>query len=371
MRIGILTVPFNNNYGGLLQAFALKSVLIEMGHEVMFVNRRRPEPKILKYRIYKLLVKLHIIDDYLEKKSKEISRYTDVFKTQHLDPITEPYYTEKDLKKCLDQGIAFFIVGSDQVWRYSYAESTITDFFFGFLKNVSTPRMSYAASFGIDIMDYPEETKEVVAELLKVFKGISVREESGKNLLTECFGVPENKAKVVLDPTLLLSAEKYKTIFREKMRMPEHYIFSYILDSSVVDNNKADMFCGQLQKERLDMRAQTGITAEQGVIAPVEDWLKGICCSDGVITDSFHGTVFSIIFNRPFLVVANPNRGISRLQSLLAMFGLEDRLVVDSAGLTADKMKVPIDWAKINSRIAERQKDSMAFLNSALDLNRE
>lgn len=366
MKIGILTVPFNNNYGGLLQAFALKSVLGGMGHDTVIINRRRNRPTGFKFKVYALLVKLHLIDDYLSKKTAALSVNTDRFKEKYLEPITEPYYSTQELRRCLDLGINAFLVGSDQVWRYRYAKDSIDDYFFSFLDGTGIPRFSYAASFGTEVMDYPEDKRVTVTQLLKQFCGLSVREESGKDLLVDDLGVAPEKVHTVLDPTLLLSSDDYKQLFQGQSDHPRGYLFTYILDEAVIDSESISSLMKSMDLRQVDIKAQTGDASKQEVIEPVEKWLSAIYYSDFVITDSFHGTVFSIIFNKSFLTVANPTRGIARLQALLKQFGLEDRLVMSPEQI----MSVPqttIDWSVVNMKIQELKASSMNYLVTTID----
>lgn len=362
MKIGILTVPFNNNYGGFLQAYALKMVLKGMGHEVIFINRQRNPSKRLKFRVYRLLVKMHLLKDYMGEKKREISVRTNQFRDKYLTPISPAYYSSKSMQECLKLGIDFLIVGSDQVWRYKYAQDSIDDFFFGFVNdNITIPRISYAASFGTDTMDYPEEKIQVIKSLIARFRAISVREESGKRLLTDYLGVPASRVKIVLDPTLLLVANSYKCLFEDTVPK-KNYAFTYILDKADIDDLLIDRLISSKGLQRIDGKAQTGNLSELDVIEPVEKWLSYLYYSDYVITDSFHGTVFSILFNKPFIVIANPNRGITRLQSLLSVFHLEERLITSIASTNEMVFNQQIDWPLVNTLLTKRREDSIRFL---------
>lgn len=367
MKIGILTVPFNNNYGGLLQAYALKRILCDMGHNVVFINRQRNKPRSLKFWIYSMLVKLHIIEDYLEKRSKELSENTDNFIQNNLTPITEAYYTTQELSQVKNLGIDYYIVGSDQVWRYYYAEDSIDDFFFNILDGDSTPRMSYAASFGTNNMEYPKNKQMIASRLLKQFKGLSVREEGGRDLLHHYFNVPLDAIDVVLDPTFLLDVDKYKMLFGNEQINQSDYAFTYILDSKFINQCDIQSICERMNLSRIDLKAQTGDLSKLNVIAPVEQWLCSLYYSKVVITDSFHGTVFSIIFNKQFLVVANPERGVVRLQSLLSNFGLEDRLVNKLDESTLDVLNKIVNWNRVNAIIKEKKNASLYYLKRMLN----
>lgn len=368
MRIGVLTVPFNNNYGGMLQAYALKTVLTEMGHDVVIINRRRNRIQNIKFKIYRLFVQLHIIDDYIEKRIIRISKNTNLFKEKYLTPITEPYYTSNDLKKCVKIGFDYYIVGSDQVWRFRYALDSIDDYYFGFIDDNNVPRMSYAASFGIDDMDYPETKKERISCLLQHFRGISVREKSGKDILEKYFQIPSDNVKVVLDPTFLLSKVDYFRLIKNEPNERSPYIFTYILDDSLDIRKYIDDLRKELGIGQIDIKAQTGKMKNLEIIEPVEKWLSSVYYSDYVITDSFHGTVFSIIFNRPFVVYANITRGTTRLDSLLSQFGLTDRMIeLENKNLKSVLLK-PIDWNSVNKKKKELIQESYNFLEKTLNL---
>lgn len=367
MKIGILTVPFNNNYGGFLQAFALKTVLVQMGHEVLFINRKRNKPKGLKSAIKCLLIKFRLRKDYHTEKIKELSIHTNEFKEKYLEPITEEYYSTKDLKKCLKLGIDCFIVGSDQVWRYQYAGASITDFYFSFLKKTKIKRLSYAASFGIDELDYPIQLKNECRLLLNDFCAISVREKSATNILKNEFKIHPDKISFVLDPTLLLEPSIYISLFDNNFqKTQQRYLFTYILDN---DNDKVE-FINEVQAYlkigKLALRAQTGDITQLTPIAYVEEWLSKIYYADFVITDSFHGAVFSIIFNKPFLIYGNPERGITRFASLLSIFELENRYIDNKKQFSSSILRDGIKWETINKKRKTLQEESISFLYNNL-----
>lgn len=366
MRIGILTVPFNNNYGGFLQAYALKTVLEGMGHNVIFINRQRNPSTSIKFRVYRLLVKLHLIEDYLENRKRAISVNTDQFRKNYLTPISPAYYSSKSMRECLKLGLDFLIVGSDQVWRYKYAQNSIDDFFFGFVdENNAIPRISYAASFGTDVMDYPAEKIQVIKNLLARFRAISVREESGYNLLTEFFDVPASNVQTVLDPTLLLKVEDYKKLFKDIQPETGKYIFTYILDKEMLDEDTLNAFIKEHGLKHVDIKAQTGDIKALKVIEPVEKWLSSIYYADYVVTDSFHGTVFSLLFHKQFAVLANPNRGISRLYSLLELLGGLDRLVMDNNDCLR-VLEKSVNWSEVEQRLENCRSHSLFYLKNAV-----
>lgn len=362
MKIGILTLPFNNNYGGFLQAYALKKVLVSMGHEVVFISRRRNRPKrslikrVLGYPYF-------LLSEYrLQKQLQYLSKNTDVFKKKYLSPITENYYTSEDIKKCLDYHFDAIVVGSDQVWRYKSAKDSIDDFFCNFLQNTGIRHISYAASFGTDKQEYPLSRIESCSKLLNSFSAISVREEAGKTILTKYFGVQESMVEVVLDPTMLLSAVSYKTLIDSAERSKEPYLFSYILDKNASKRQLIDYVRKAKNIAELSMDAQTGDIQKLKTLEPVELWLNRIFFSDFVVTDSFHGAVFSILFNKPFIVYGNTERGKARFDTLLRTFGLESRYVDDFNQSVAEIVDTDIDWNRVNNILENKANKSMNYL---------
>jgi len=362
MKIGILTVPFNNNYGGFLQAFALKRILTDMGHDVIFINRRRNRKRNFKTRIKDLLIRLHLRED----KVKKISKYTNQFKREYLFPITEEYYTPQDLKKCLKYKFDVVIVGSDQVWRYRYAKDSIDDFYCNFLEGTDIPHFSYAASMGTDEMEYPKDKIEICSKLLKSFKAISVRERSTVDILKSYFGVKD--AQLVLDPTLLLDKRIYIDLFKNQYKSHKRpYVFTYILDEDSELRNAIEDFASSRQLEIINLKAQTGNIKNIKEIEPVERWLSALYYSDYVITDSFHGTVFSLIFNKPFVVYGNITRGLSRLEDLLGRFELNSRLTITSHDIR-DTLETSINWESVENHKEKFKANSLSFINGVLRL---
>lgn len=360
MRIGILTVPFNNNYGGFLQAFALKRILTDMGHEVIFINRRRNRKRNYKTIIKDLLVKLHLRED----RVKKISKYTNQFKREYLYPITEEYYTSQELRKCLKYKLDMVIVGSDQVWRYKYAKDSIDDFYCNFLEGTNIPHFSYAASMGTDVMEYPKDKIEICSKLLKNFKTISVREQSTVDILKSNFGVKD--AQVVLDPTFLLDKQIYIELFKNEYNTPQKpYVFAYVLDENSELRNTIEEFASQHELDIINLRAQTGNIKDIKIIEPVEKWLSALYYSDYVITDSFHGTVFSLIFKKPFVVYGNITRGMSRLEDLLGRFELNNRLISKSSNIP-NTLETPINWESVEKHLESLRSYSSSFINDVL-----
>lgn len=330
MKIGILTLPLHTNYGGILQAWALQTVLERMGHEAYVIKNEFPLP----------------IWRRAQKRIKEIVLKQDTDLTLLVNPNKIiKFISAKQSKQC-----DAIVVGSDQVWRYIYNKSRIGKYFLdGYGKDVI--RLTYAASFGIDTWDYPETDTVRCSELIKQFKAVSVREKSGVELCKKYLGI---EATHVLDPTQLLSKQDYLTGFNTT---PVSHLFStFILDPN---EYKKDVVS---RLEQLESATAFSLNKPIGEKLSVEEFIQNFAGTELLVTDSFHGTAFAINFNIPFIVIGNPERGQTRLNSILETFGLQGRLLVRPEELGGLMIK-NIDWSKVNSILEKRREYSLSFLN--------
>ena len=366
MRIGILTLPLHTNYGGILQAYALQTVLERMGHEARVISlKSRKKPGTIGLLRYYLLspIKQIILKKILPAK---LSR-------------KQGYYTVKFIQKWIKCDFYFsyyeipqdrydaIIVGSDQIWREKYVcdsnKLPIETSFLDFAKNWNIIRISYAASFGTDEWEYNEQQTTNCKKLLEKFDAVSVREKSG---VTLCHKYLNHDAQTVLDPTLLLRKEDYLKLFRKNRKVKHGILMTYVLDE---DESKRILI--ERLREKLGLSIYkaniSGIDAPNSskklVQPPLEDWLAGFADADFVVTDSFHACVFSIIFNKPFVVVPNVVRGTSRFESLLETFGQEFRIVRNPANfyISDTVLKSPNSFGSTNLKDL-----SMEFLNKAI-----
>lgn len=263
-----------------------------------------------------------------------------------------------------------FIVGSDQVWRGIYAREMrdLPLFFLSFTSQKQRNRsFAYAASFGSDEWEgTPEETAEC-ARLLKDFKAVSVREHSGIRICREVFGVD---AVQMPDPALLLDQEDYTRLIHRwwTLRLPQPCMAVYLLDETEEKKQltqavaeHAGLYPQQLTAHGDAPRAMDRIPLS------VPQWLRCIRDAECVLTDSFHGCVFAIIFNKPFVCLGNEERGSARFDSLLGTFGLQDRLLNNpTAEQVTECMNIPIDWERVNSIRSSEKQRALQFLKKNL-----
>lgn len=365
MKIGIFTQPIHTNYGGILQAFALQTILEQRGHKVTVVKlsllRKLPVFKmplsILKRCIKKYIMKkkCRIFEERYFNKTYSITGF-------HTLNFIKNYIHLVDFKEITPNMFDAIIVGSDQVWRPNI-NRPIERSFLNFTKDWNIIRIAYAASFGTDEWEFTKKQTQNCRKLIKNFNAVSVREDSGIDLCKTKLGV---EAIHVLDPTMLLEKEIYIRLFNAVPPVKQKGdLLTYILDETKEKNDiirKVSSVTNLIPFKVNSKIEDSYAPIKERVQPPVEHWLKGFYDAKFVVTDSFHGCVFSIIFNKPFIVYANIKRGNSRIESLLKIFGLEDRLI-NSIDMVNDKLiNSNINWEYINNIKQTWKKKSINFL---------
>lgn len=368
MKIAILTQPLHNNYGGLLQAFALQHYLTNQGHDVLtvdFSSSNKPHLFGIKtivinfIRKYLLRRPLKSIFPITDEQKRAIGQHTYRFTAEHIRT-TQKVLSVKEFAYIKQYQFDAYVVGSDQVWRPAYSPG-MSAFFLSFLsKEDKTKRIAYAASFGIDNCDeFSAEQLATYAPLLQRFDAIGVREDSAVSLCKHHFGV---SAEHVIDPTLLLDKAIYCDLLAQDKIPPSNgNMMVYVLDKKP----EKQLIIHQVASER-GLTPFTVMPEQDGIYPPVTQWLRGFIDAEYVVTDSFHGVAFSIIFNKPFIAIGNHDRGLARFTSILKMFCLEQRLIFSRAELNAELINQPIDFVKVNQLKAEKQQIASEFLKQAL-----
>lgn len=377
MKIGILTQPLLNNYGGILQNYALQTVLTELGHEVLTINVSykdislfRKTASIMKRSVLRLLGHDILIKSYPTLKESEIIAVnTQQFVKRNIK--TTKLIKQKINEELLeDYGFNAYIVGSDQVWRPIFSPQQST-YFLDFLdNNNSVKKIAYAASFGVSNWEFTNSQTQYFGKLIKLFDAVSVREDTAVDLCKEYFNVD---AYHLLDPTMLLDKKIYISIFEEqKVIKSSGNLFTYILDKSV----EKDLIIKNIAKEHhlsvftimpTKQFSDVGKKSIEDCVFPrVEKWIRSFWDAEFVITDSFHGTVFAILFNKPFISIANKERGVTRFESLLKLFDLEDRLIISLDNFDLNNLK-SIDWEKVNDVLEKEKEKSFMFLKMQLN----
>lgn len=363
MRIGILTQPLANNYGCLLQNFALQNVLKKMGHDPItlnipykhidekcdllrcawrFVKRIKGDKSILFLNAKN---QLNFFNNPGTNQKKFIHNYLNVVEVN--DGLSEFFQNRDDFNAV--------VVGSDQVWRKAFSPDLPSYFF----RDVpaQTKKIAYAASFGTDKSDIPLEEIPYYKSLVQKIHHVSVREKSGINI---CKSIFNRDAVLVLDPTLLLNAKDYIQLLGIKESSETNTLAVYLLDR----NKNSDVIIKAVAGKLGLKPVYIGVPARKG-FPSVESWITTISNSKFVITDSFHGTTFSIIFNKQFLTLSNSGRGNSRMETLLGIVDLRSRMICANDGSSTSNITA-IDYQKVSERLELMRKTSINFLQTAL-----
>ncbi len=282
--------------------------------------------------------------------------------------VSERFSSKNDLHDKSDSYSAF-LVGSDQLWLPS---NIAADYYtLNFVKD-GVRRIAYATSFGVSCL--PEKQEEQAKAFLPKIDFLSVREKSGQTLIKNITGLD---AEVVCDPTLLLTAEQWMDVQKQEPIVKEPYIFCYFLGNNRFARESADALrkktgCKVVALQHLDAY----IKSDQGFadIAPYDvdpgDFVNLIRNASYVCTDSFHGTVFSVINNKKFFSFRRFTENTtmstnSRLDSLLEVLDLKNRIVTNAEEFE-NAQERDIDYSAVNGRLADFRAKSMEFLKTAI-----
>ena len=331
MKIALLNLPVDNNYGGNLQRYALMKVLENMGHDVTHINLRRriflpwyKKPYSYTKRILqKLFLDKNInlnIENELNKQLMLSEKITDSFYYTYINH-TDPCYNIHDVKK-VARHYDSVIVGSDQVWRRDMAVSIpFEDYFLKFVKKGN--KIAYAVSSGSEIINIDNINK--YKKLYENFSGVSVREKHLIDFFSNNgFNIP--KPVLVLDPTLLLDKQYYFQLMNRNdvNHITKGKIYCYILDLNTEIEERIRDKANELGCDYII----SGINNVNNTIS-IEQWLVNIYDAQFVFTDSYHGSIFSLIFHKKFIYCGNKRRGNKRIESLFNIFNIHETDRID------------------------------------------
>lgn len=373
MKIAIITLPIKTNIGGILQAYALQTTLTDLGHEVEVLDK----PHYYRMPLWKMFflfpiraVKKYFLHDnqgifreYVHNKNFPIiSQNTETFVKKYLNRREVANLAE--VKQGEYEG---FVLGSDQVWRRMYYE-TIEPVYLDFASAWNVKRIAYAASFGAKDWTYSEQETLNCQLLISKFDAVSLREDDGVTLVKN--HLHYKNAVHVLDPTMLLDLSQYIGLFKAaNTPRSKGSLLKYVLDANDAKNQVVNNVALHLQLAPFSVASEfyeQKVSAKMRIQPAVETWLRGFYDAEFVITDSFHATVFSILFQKQFIVIGNEKRGLSRFYSLLSMFGLSDRLILNPSDNYIDVIDKKINYSVVNSILEIKKKESLAFLKSNL-----
>lgn len=348
MKIALLTLWHVENYGAELQTYATVKALKQLGFEVEVIDFRLSdiEQKSLLGRIASCV---RTFSPLRYKFNRFWKKYI---------PSSRRYRTDGNLMQN-PPSADIYMTGSDQVWNPDITKERAKNFFLNF-GSPDIKRISYASSFGVTEWKHAD-IYEDIKSLLKNFDYVTCREESGVKLLKEQFGID---AVNVVDPTLLFASYPE---FVEPVSTNNCLVFyplsedteleqlsksvSGILGLKLINNNKISKILGRIEWNRNS----------------IEEWVKNIAESEFVLTRSFHGLIFSLLYNRQFALLKVRNGRNSRVENLLEKIGLEDRMYETAEAMLNDApWKRKIDYSIVNPRISDLRKESWNTLKAML-----
>lgn len=373
MRIAILSLILNTNYGGILQAYALQTVLERMGHRVKVLDHdfvpRLPLRARLRHFSHYIFKKYILRKDTKNTGEWEVKRQRYLERSKHTRSFIFHYI---HLRRCnsLTRISRFefdaFVVGSDQVWRPKYfcCWGNIRDAYLHFARKWNVKRISYAASFGTEQWEYSETETNEAQQLLSLFDAVSVREFEGVYLCQKHLGT---EACHVLDPTLLLQASDYESLISNSENilptMAANSLFCYFLDATEEKKDFAEKMAFERHLALFCLNETESISSDL-VRQPVEAWLRAFRDSQFVVTDSYHACLFSILFKKPFLCLTNKQRGLSRFNTIASMPGMQFHFISDinSYDSTCEYTPSP----QVYKELEQRRSYSFEFLKTNL-----
>lgn len=389
MKIGIVTFVKCDNYGAELQAYALQWKLNQLGYDAELIDLQKIEKDLAsnassilpaiknRFKVYgwkapfeigklvvdvlqrKLAAKKN--ESNAEEKHKLFLDFFDKF-IRH----SNRYYTIEEIRQATDLPYDVYIAGSDQIWNYMHNDN-LDVYFLEFAKEFGAHRISYAAS--ISAASIPAKYQDEYRNLLKNIQYLSVRELHGAKLIKELTG---RDVEVVLDPTLLVTSEEWLNNVAKNPLSGEKYVLVYTLSGSKYIQELCDNIAGRLGCKVVNMKINFRKDDSEKMtdlfdLGP-QEWVGLISGASYVVTDSFHGTAFSINFNKPFTTLVNPVSNMnSRVLSILKIMGLEDRIIYDDGTRKMPK-ELYVDYTEVNKRMEEWRHKSLSFIKKSLDV---
>lgn len=365
MKIATLTFHRALNYGAVLQTYALQKKLIDIGYETCvldyrcdFIENHYKPSTIKEYLSLKGMAILLFRNGYSLVKRSQFESFV-----KRYIITSETVYDKQNLSSA-EENYDLFCVGSDQIWNYHTAGFDKA-YFLDFVQN-SAKKTSYAASIGLNVL--PKQYGEQYKTLLSDFSKISVREQEGAELVSRL--LERKDIQTVVDPTLLIEGKEWKML-EQKMTTPSHYILLYLLS----ENKEIIRFAKKVAREKKYpiVYINNQLIKVPGVknyreVTP-ENWLYLFRNADYIVTNSFHGTAFSVIFNKIFWCDYLPtsNNVNSRITTLLGKLGLQNRIVSEGCTTTDDV----VDYEKANVILENVRSEGIWFLKSLGEMKNE
>ncbi len=362
-RIGVVSRIHGINYGANLQALALQEAIKSIGHECTYINYVVGVPIQGLHR--KILSLGYSVVRRFLGYSKRLSNTKLFSKNIKKSPILN---NKNDLYKELDK-YDVLMSGSDQIWNPRYYGSSHGLYFF---ENVfGKKKISYASSFGVTSID--KHYKDIVHNALSDYTDISCRESTGVKIL-ERLGLRVSRH---IDPTFLLTSSQWSRFFDKKPLIKEKYICCYVMSGADTLNNYIIKYAEKILRENpkytriviLGEKEYKGIFSKHiyyRTAGPTE-FLNIMHNAEHILTSSFHGTCFSIIFNKNFnSVLSASNKFNSRISDLLELFNLQNRIIYSDSELNLSNIDSNIDFDAVNTKIAQEREAAYLYLKKTI-----
>ncbi len=349
--VGIVGCWYWGNYGSLLNGYATYSIIKSLGLNPLNIvtpnNGFEPHAK----KFFDVVYPSEAISEVLP--FERLGEYNDVCDA--------------------------FVTGSDQIWNNATSLPYSKYFHLDFVADDKT-KVSFATSFGNSVAPVNEDTKNIHSQLLQRYSAISVREDIGVDICKKYYGV---KATQLMEPVLDVDVEEWKRLasYSDYPEEEQPYLLAYILDPTSEKANAIKYYAEKLGLKYINvLDGFSGRHAANKAKLNLPNTLPNITCYDllkymskasFIISDSFHGTVFAIAFNKPFISITNKQRGISRFQTLLGKLGLMERLVDDKIIPHDDKFLKNIEYSHINELIRSERERAVDWLKNALERRNE
>ena len=376
MKIAVVTTSYANNYGALLQTYALQRFLNEnMSHDALALDYTPPwnsntrrlfiKPKSIKDILVNAYMLLHIKNYILSGKRVDANNK---FRDEYIKMSDEKFFSEEDLK-AIENEYDCLICGSDQIWNIDMRADKMPHpaFFLQFAKDWQNVRkVAYAPSVADPV---PEGAKKTLASYLETFDALSVREISDVEPLQH---LTDKKVHHVLDPVFLLSKKQWSDVASPAI-IKEKYILCYFLTYGTFSHKVVDKLrkltgykVVNININRYDKFNSDKVIWDAGP----QDFVSLIKNAEFVCTNSFHCTAFSIIFRKNF-VVLNKGWASSRMQSLQKVLGIDDRFVSEEWVDRVTTEMLTVDYSEIENKMQKKIDESINYLKEALDEKRD
>ncbi|GAA0098997.1 polysaccharide pyruvyl transferase family protein [Clostridium perfringens] len=365
MNINIITMHRVFNYGSVLQTYALSTYLEKQGHNVKIIDYIPERFKIKNVITYvnpkrnkSILHKVAFIIAALPGRLLHKNIFEN-FIDKNYKVTKEKYYNIDELKLNIPEA-DIYITGSDQVWNSGFENRVDKAYFLDFVPP-NKKKIAYSSSFGKDKLDDYEVSE--IKKMLDKYNYISVREDSGLNILRN-IGIKD--AIQVIDPTLLLDKDEWDKKASSRL-IKEKYLLIYQLNPNKDIIKYANIIAREkklkVAKFGWDYFKSSNIDINLNYKKP-EDFLSAIKNAEFIVTDSFHGTIFSLKFNKKFICVAPPKYA-GRLDSILRKVNLEDRMI--NGNLNVENVYKNIDYKKINIILKDEKIKAEKYLIDAIN----